>query len=288
MKRIRTAIVAGVMVVSVALVLACLWTDARADERHPNLDNTLREVKARGKIVVGVPSDEPPFGFIDEKGKLEGLAVDLGKALSKEILGDAHKVEFVAVSDVTMVDLLKTGRIDMILAPLCKTAEGKEEMDFTVPYLVCGDLVLVERDSNIRRYKGLKDRTIAVVDNSAASASFAELFPSTKKVQFRDNREALEALKKHQVEAFLALDAFVFYAEQMDRNLKIVELRPLLPSPVRIGVRKNDLEWRDSVDIALLKMIAAGEYHGILDKWFGSIRGAFLELALREEMDKKP
>ena len=174
------------------------------------------------------------------------------------------------------------------MAPLSETAEESKEMAFTVPYLVCGDLVLVEGDSNIQRYKQLKGKTIAVVGDTAASASFADLFPAAKRVQFRHNSEALEALRKHEVQAFLALDALVFYAEQRDRNLKVVELRPLLPSPVRIGVRKNDPEWRDFVDITLLKMMTAGEYHGILDKWFGSIRGAFLELALREEMEKGP
>jgi polar amino acid transport system substrate-binding protein len=287
MKRTKTPIFVGAVLVLVALVLALLTTDTCADERA-TLGGTLHEVKARGKIVVGVPADEPPFGFVDEKGRLEGIGVDIGKALSTELFGNANEVEFVGVYDGTMINLLKTGRIDILLAPLSETAEESKEMEFTVPYLVCGDLVLVEADSNIQRYKQLKGETIAVVGDTAATASFTNLFPEAKRIQFRHNSEALEALRKHQVRAFLALDAFVFWAEQKDKSLKVVELRPVGPSPVRMGVRKNDSEWRDFVDIALLRIMTDGEYHGILDKWFGRIRGAFLELALREEMDKKP
>jgi ABC-type amino acid transport substrate-binding protein len=160
-------------------------------------------------------------------------------------------------------------------------------MDFTVPCLVCGDLVLVRADSNIQRYKQLKGKTIAVVGDTGGNVSFADLFPSAKRIEFSHNSEALEALRRHEVRAFLALDAFAFYAERRDKNLKVVQLQPLRPAPVRMGVRKNNVEWRDLVNITLLKMMTTGEYHGMLNKWFGKIRGTFLELALREEMDRR-
>ena len=33
----------------------------------------LDEVRTRGKVIVGVTSEAPPFGFIDEKGELVGF-----------------------------------------------------------------------------------------------------------------------------------------------------------------------------------------------------------------------
>jgi hypothetical protein len=33
-------------------------------------------------------------------------------------------------------------------------------------------------------------------------------------------------------------------------------------------------------------MISTGEYHGILYKWFGKVRGEFLELALKREINR--
>jgi polar amino acid transport system substrate-binding protein len=37
----------------------------------------LDEVRARGKVIVGVTSEAPPFGFIDEKGELVGFDIDV-------------------------------------------------------------------------------------------------------------------------------------------------------------------------------------------------------------------
>ena len=54
-----------------------------------------------------------------------------------------------------------------------------------------------------------------------------------------------------------------------------------------LGVRKGDPEWRDAVDISLLEMMTTGEYRKLLDKWFGRVRGEFLDLALRTEIKAK-
>jgi len=46
---------------------------------------TLQDVKARGKILAGVKTDFPPFGFVDEKGVNKGFDVDIAKALAKAL-----------------------------------------------------------------------------------------------------------------------------------------------------------------------------------------------------------
>ena len=48
----------------------------------------LDEVRARGKVIVGVTSEAPPFGFIDEKGELVGFDIDVAKLIAKGIFGD--------------------------------------------------------------------------------------------------------------------------------------------------------------------------------------------------------
>src|SRR5437763_7764079 len=55
----------------------------------------LRKVQDRGKIVIGVKYDVPTFGYLNPRNNtLEGFDVDLGKAIAKEVLGDASKAEF--------------------------------------------------------------------------------------------------------------------------------------------------------------------------------------------------
>jgi ABC-type amino acid transport substrate-binding protein len=245
---------------------------------------TLEQVRARGKLIAGVPENDPPFGFMDEKGRLKGIDVDIAEALAKEILGQKAKVEFVKITAKKMLDLLKSGKIDILLAPLSVSEERKKEIDFSIPYFVSGHLFLVERGAQISKYQDLAGKKVAVIQGTIGKRILREIVPSAKAVQFRNNREALQALKKHQVDAVVQLDVFIFYMEERDKNLRVFDLKPIDPYPIVLGVRKNDPGWRRFVDKTLLKMMATGEYHELLDKWFGKVRGEFLELALKKEI----
>jgi putative glutamine transport system substrate-binding protein len=249
--------------------------------------NTLQELKARGKLVVGVPSQEAPFGFTDEKGNLKGIDVDIAEALAKEIWGKEGKVEFVKVTVETMLGLLKSGKIDILLAPLFITQEREKTVAFSVPYFVSGYLIMVERKSKISSYEDLGGKTLAMIQGTRGAKIIPELIPTAKPVLFRQNSQALQALKEHKVDAFVQLDVFLFYLEAKDKDLRVVGLQSIAPSPMALAVRKGDREWVDYIDIILLRMMAGGQYRKLLEKWFGTIRGEFLALALRNEIQLK-
>ena len=42
---------------------------------------TVEEVKAKGKIVVGIQGDNAPWGFIDSSGVQDGFDADMAKLL---------------------------------------------------------------------------------------------------------------------------------------------------------------------------------------------------------------
>jgi polar amino acid transport system substrate-binding protein len=77
---------------------------------------TLQDVKARGKLIVGVKTDYPPLGFLDKKGVNKGFDIDIAKALSKELFGNEDAVEFVSVTSENRIPLLTSGKIDLIAA----------------------------------------------------------------------------------------------------------------------------------------------------------------------------
>ena len=75
--------------------------------------------------------------------------------------------------------------------------------------------------------------------------------------------------------------------EGKERNLKVLDLQPIDPSPIGLGIRKDDKELLEFVDITLLKLMTTGDYLGLLEKWFGKVRAEFLELALKREIKRE-
>ncbi len=250
-------------------------------------DSTLQAVRERGELIAGVLNYEPPFGFVGKNGALEGIDIDIGAALARKIFGKEDRIEFIHAPVEKWMDFLKSKKTDILLVPLFMTEDRKKEIDFSIPCFVSGYLILVNKDSKITNYQDLAGKSVATCQGTAGGRILEELVPTSKQVEFQHNGEALQALKERKVDAFVQLDVFDFYVAEKDKSLKVADLQPIHPSLIGLGVRKGDREWRDFVDITLSEMMTSGEYRKLLDKWFGRVRGEFLELALRRKIKLK-
>src|SRR3546814_4628672 len=61
-----------------ALAAAAAPGDATAD--------ALDDIRKRGRLIVGVKADQPPYGFLGSDGKIAGMEPDLAQDVA-EVLG---------------------------------------------------------------------------------------------------------------------------------------------------------------------------------------------------------
>ncbi|HXQ67655.1 MAG TPA: transporter substrate-binding domain-containing protein, partial [Alphaproteobacteria bacterium] len=75
-------------------------------------------IKARGKLLAGVKYDTPPFGFVDQDGKVAGFDVDLMREIAAAL---GVEVEFVKVTSQTRIPMLVSGNVDLTAASMTHT-----------------------------------------------------------------------------------------------------------------------------------------------------------------------
>jgi len=230
---------------------------------------TLQDVKNRGKLIAGVKTDFPPFGFLDQKGTHKGFDIDLAKAISKELLGNEETVEFIPVTTGNRIAFLTSKKIDMIAATMSITEERMKEVDFSTPYFMTGQVILVRGDNKITKYQDLAGKKVATIQGSIGDLAIGQMVPKVARVRFEHNFEALQALKDRQVEAFVQDYVLLSNLLQESPGLKIAGLKPFRPTPYSLGVRKGDKEWLDFINSTLAMIAQSGESEKLLDKWFG-------------------
>ncbi len=230
---------------------------------------TLQDVKTRGKLIAGVKTDYPPLGFLDKKGVNKGFDIDIAKALSKELFGNEGAIQFVPVTSGNRIAFLTSKKIDIIVATLTITEERKREVDFSSPYFITGLSILVRGDSKITKYEDLAGKKVATIRGSTGDIAIEELVPTAERVKFERNLEALQALKKQRVEAFVQDYVLLFDLLRKNRGLKMANMQPFRPARYGLAVRKGDKEWLDFINATLAKMKESGEYERLLEKWFG-------------------
>ena len=77
--------------------------------------DVVDDIKARGKLIVGVKADYKPYGFRDTSGKIVGIEPELAQEVA-DMLG--VKLELVPVVASNRMEFLKQGKIDLMIATM--------------------------------------------------------------------------------------------------------------------------------------------------------------------------
>src|SRR6056297_1631921 len=232
--------------------------------------DSLAEIKEKGKMVVGLDDSFPPMGFRDESGEIVGFDIYLAKDAAK---GMGVEVEFKAVDWDGVILSLKNGMIDVIWNGLTITPEREKSIDFSQPYLENSQSIVVQADSNIETKKDLADKVVGIqLGSSAVSAveSEPEVLDTFEELRkFSNNTEALMDLQTGRVQA-VVLDVIVgrYYISQRPGQFKVLK-DDFGGEKYGVGVRDGADSFRKALNSALDEMIADGTAAEISQKWFG-------------------
>jgi len=136
------------------------------------------------------------------------------------------------------IDFLTSRKIDIIVG-MGITEERKRKVDFSTPYFISGQSILVRGDSKISKYQDLAGKQIATVQGSKGDTAISELVPTAQKIRFEHPSEALQALAEHRVEAYVEDYISLYNLAQKTRGIRIAELEPFSPAPHSLGGGKG-------------------------------------------------
>ncbi|MBS0547777.1 MAG: transporter substrate-binding domain-containing protein, partial [Proteobacteria bacterium] len=140
----------------------------------PVLDGT----KARGTLTCGVGTGTAGYYMPDNQGKWKGLAVDVCRAVSAAIFGDADKVKYVPLTSAQRFTAIQSGEVDMLVgnATWTLTRDTNLGLDFTGVYYYDGQSFLVPKKLGVKSAKELNGATICVAPGTTTELNLADYF----------------------------------------------------------------------------------------------------------------
>ncbi|MFL6811256.1 MAG: transporter substrate-binding domain-containing protein, partial [Bradyrhizobium canariense] len=141
MKRLAAAALVVILAVNLTVNLTGLWFV------QPAAADRLDDVKARGRLVVGISDTTPPFSF-KKPGDSTAIGYDLDvvHAVAKRL---GVPVETVSVSSAERIPMLKDGKLDLVATSMTRTPERLSEIDFSFIYFVTPHAVIVRKSSGV-------------------------------------------------------------------------------------------------------------------------------------------
>lgn len=229
---------------------------------------TLDKIKERQKLIVGVKYDSRPFGFLGENNLVEGYDIDVARALAKYILGNPNAVEFKQVTSSNRIFMLTSDAVDMVIATMTINPKRLEVVDFSQPYYMAGQAIMIPQGSSIRTIKDLNDKKVIIVLGSTAEQNIRMLAPSATIQGFRTYNDAFSALKAGRGNAFTTDDSILYGLLATDKSFKILPER-YTKEPYGIALKKGEQSesLRLTINDALEYMEKSGEMRQIRQKW---------------------
>ena len=234
-------------------------------------DNSLEALKSRGEFILGLDDSFPPLGFRDSSNEIVGFDIDLAKEVSSR-LGVKFRAQ--PINWDSKEQELATGNIDCIWNGLTMTEERKAALSFSKPYLKNAQVLVVKKNSGIKKLSDMAGKKVGLQAGSSASDA-VEASPDFKRsvksiIEFKDNIMALNDLEIGGVDG-VVMDLIVAnYAIKTSGKPFEVLSEGLSPEEYGIAFRKGDVKLTNEVQKILEAMAADGTVAKIAEKWFGS------------------
>ena len=235
---------------------------------------TLDDIKASGKIVIGVFSDKHPFGYVDEGGEYAGYDVELANRLAQDL---GVEVEYVSTEAANRVEYLETGKVDVILANFTVTDERAQKVDFCDPYMNVALGVVSHNDNVITDLSQIGNGEVIVITGTTAETYLTENNPEIKLKKFETYANAKTAFENKEGVAWANdnTEVIAFANGAQGYTVGIQELGSL--DTIAPAVSKGNTELLEWINQDMEKLGAEKFFHAAYEKTLLDVYGADYE-----------
>jgi polar amino acid transport system substrate-binding protein len=212
------------------------------------------QVKQRGRWIIGVKCDAPPFGYVDIRGEHAGFDIDIAKAFSRFAFGRTNRVTFECAPSAAREPLLTTGRADLVISTFTYTSDRETRIDFSRAYYKASGRLLVPNNSQIRSLNDIRGKRVATTDSSIYHRWMTRCFSGTEVVTTDGVTSSVLRLKQGRSDAVMWDDTVLAPIAATDPNLQMTR-DVFLVAPYGIGIKQGNTAMKRWVDsrLAILK-----------------------------------
>lgn len=238
------------------------------EEKYETTD-MYEELMQRRYIKVGINTDVQPVGFINKNGEYDGYNADIAKNIAKYLFNDFNAVKFIEVTPSNRLIKLSTGDIDIVIASMTITPERKQIINFSIPYDMAAQTLLVKKSSKVTGMNDLIGENVGVIWGTTAEKNMQKQFANINIIGFKNYTDAYNALVNDKVTAITSDDTILNSIALMHKDVKLLPYK-YSKEPYGIGFRKGkgSDRLRKELNFAISDMKQKGVQNRIRKKWF--------------------
>lgn len=247
------------------LLAAALPPAAAAQSAAPKLVGVPARawLRAHGALRVGAFQDYPPFGFRDQQGRMQGIAIDLWRLLARKL---EIAVEFHPASLADQLQGLANSRFDS-LTGIFPLASRRARFDFSRPYATISTYIWVRSEQQgVAGWAGLDGLLVgAVAGDSGLVLARAH---GLKPLVLPGYEQVIQALATGRLQAIVMDEPVVLYwAAQHNQRGRFRRVgTPVDHGRMTLPVAKGNAVLLDILNRGLAA-VSKAEYRALEARW---------------------
>ncbi|RXJ86300.1 transporter substrate-binding domain-containing protein [Arcobacter sp. CECT 8985] len=263
------------MIKKLLILVALLFcaSSTFADDINVWKKSTLNQILQSGELRVGLDPGYMPFEMKDKRGRLIGYDIDLAKIMAKEM---GVKLKIVPTTFDGIIAGLLTGKFDIIIAGMTITQKRNSKINFTDPYLVIGQTILLNKKykDEIKSAKDLDNEKYIITAKLGQTGEIVarKFFKNAKINTFDTESEAVSEVLNNKAVAFVNDQPYnAVFMTGKGKN-KLIHLdKPLTYEPLAFAIKKGDpdfLNWLNNFLRQIKNDKVQNIYEKLYKKWF--------------------
>ncbi|MCD6284324.1 MAG: basic amino acid ABC transporter substrate-binding protein [Anaerolineae bacterium] len=235
MKRWSLILVSALMVVAVLSMAGC---------------------QSQGKaLVVGTSADYEPFEYVDENGNYVGFDIELMEEVAARL---DMEIEWQDIAFDGLIGSLQSDKIDAIVAAMSATPEREEQVDFTKPYFIGADAIIVAEGSGIEinRNEDMAGHTVGV-QTGTIQEEWIDTNIDAEVSRYERAEQAIMDLKSGRIDV-VAMDYYAASSFMTQGGLELALKTEFSGEHMAIAVKEGNTELRDQIDAVVAELQAEG------------------------------
>jgi polar amino acid transport system substrate-binding protein len=231
---------------------------------RPAFAITPAEIKSKGKVVIGIQGDNPPWGFVNSSGKQEGLDADIGELYGKYL---GVPVEFIPLEVANRIPALTAGRVDVLFATMAMLPDRAKAVQYSKPYVANIILLIAPKSIEVKTNADMAKLTIAVPRASTQDTQVTKNAPAgTNILRLDGDAAAIQAVISGQAQA---AGGNMFYIDRFNEAKPGVYENKLEFTRIYNGActRLGEKEINASINAFIDQIKSNGELAKVHQKW---------------------
>jgi polar amino acid transport system substrate-binding protein len=223
---------------------------------------------AKKGLVNGIDANYPPFAYIDKTGVPSGFDVEAMEWIAKEI---GEEVTHQPIEWSGIIQSLLSKKIDIIASGMSITEERAQKVNFTIPYWIIEQVMVVKKDASLIVDDILKGDKILGVQQGTPEAKWLKEEKEKNGWNFtlryyNSSPLAVEDILNGRIAAAAMNDAPAKDAASK-KDVEVLGNFGMHSEEFGYAVRKDDPELLAKVNEALKKFMASPEWDALVQKY---------------------